>query len=724
MEGASIHRTSTNRLRPRLGLYTVTIGASSFLLFTLELMVGRLLLPRLRGAPGTWNSALVFFQVALVLGYGWASAGRRLGQRGHRVAQFALVASAAVVLPVAIPPSWEPTGSPAAWTLLTLALRIGLPFIALATTSPLLQSWAVGWLPPGRDAYYLFGAGNVGSIAALLAYPTIIEPRLGLAAQARWWSVGYVTLAALLVACAVITRSPRAEPEARVDATEHQVTLADRLRWISLAAVPSALLLGATRHLTVDLAPMALLWVIPLVIYLASFVVAFSRRRPGWLRPASSMLCAVVSLAVAVSISGSPRLVGQLMVLHLLGLAAACTAAHCWLADRRPPPSRLGDFYVAMAVGGALGGLMVALLAPVVFTSVSEYPIALALGASIALLSAGSLRRRRGIVSIAIAAGAAMFVSLRIFHGWLPVGDAATAGAGVAIAGALLARRPRVLAALIVPVVMWASHDPRTMVYRDRSFFGVYRVTINARGDHVLGVGTTTHGIQRQGPADRRRAMAYYHPTTPIGHWFFDHTADGPRSVGVVGLGTGAIAAYGRPGDRVDFYEIDPAVVRIARDPTLFTYLADSDATIEVIVGDGRLELAKADARYDLLLIDAFGSDAIPTHLLTVEAWRLYLDRLRTGGNLVLHLSNRSLDLVPTVARLADELGLVGFVSDGTPNALELDDGAFASTVAVVARSASDLTGYAARTSWRPLSGERHGSLWTDDRIDLFGAIA
>jgi hypothetical protein len=358
----------------------------------------------------------------------------------------------------------------------------------------------------------------------------------------------------------------------------------------------------------------------------------------------------------------------------------------------------------------------------VVFDRVVEYPIAIALAAGLALAAMG--RRALPVTAtLALAAGVATLVAVRSFHGWVPASQAALAAAAVGVVGVALLRRPRLAAAALVPAVLWSAHDPRPALWRDRSFFGVYRVSVNERGDHVLGVGTTTHGVQRQDAADRRRPMSYYHPSAAMGHWFHDHQLDGARTVGVVGLGAGAIAAYGRAGDRIDFYEIDPAVVDIARDPRLFTYLADSPATVRVVVGDGRRALAASSARYDLLLIDAFGSDAIPTHLLTVEAWRVYLDRLAPGGTLELHLSNRSLDLVPVVARLADELGLAGLVTDATPNPLEQADGAFASTVAVVARDVGDLGAMVQRSSWRPLAAVRRGSLWTDDRVDLLGAL-
>lgn len=705
----------------RLGLYALTSALGSYLLFTLELLVGRLLLPRLGGSPGAWNTALVFFQVALLAGYAWAGAGRRIGPAAHRIAQLVLVVAGAALLPVALPGSWVPAPDAPAWsTLGVLTVRIALPFVALATTGPLLQVWATTWLPAGREPYGLYAAGNVGSLLALAAYPTLVEPTLGLRAQARWWAVGYAAFLALLVACATVARLDRSDagrPTAPV------VAWRDRLTWAALAAVPSALLLAVTRHLTVDVAPVALLWVLPLGVYLASFVVAFATGRPAWVRPLAGALTAASVLAVAVSVSGTPRLVGQLMTLHLVAFAAACTAAHCWLADRRPPADAVGSFYLWLAVGGAVGGTAVAVLAPVVFDRVTEYPLALAAAGAIGV---GALGRRRVVVTSALAlvAGVAVLVSMRTFHGWVPMAQAVLAATAAAVVGVAVVRRPRIAAVALVPAVLWSAHDPRPVRWSERTFFGVYRVTVNQRGDHVLGVGTTTHGVQRQDGDERRRPVAYYHPTTPIGHWFYDHQLDGPRHVGVVGLGVGAMAAWGRAGDRFDFFEIDPAMVTLARDPEQFTYLADSEATVDVAVGDGRRLLAdRTDARYDLLLVDAFGSDAIPTHLLTVEALRLYVDRLAPDGTLLLHLSNRSLDLVPVVRRLADELGLAGLYSEGSPSQFEEADGAFASTVAMLTRRPEDLGLTRARSTWHPLTDRPAGSLWTDDRVDVLDAL-
>lgn len=711
------------RVRARIGLYAATSALGSYLLFTLELLVGRLLLPRLGGSPAAWNTALVFFQVALLAGYAWAGAGRRVGAAAHRVAQLVLVVAGAALLPVALPGSWAPSPDAPAWsTLGVLTLRIALPFVALATTGPLLQVWATTWLPEGREPYGLYAAGNLGSLAALAAYPTLVEPSLGLRAQARWWSVGYAVFLVLLAACAVQARLERGAGSATRTGTA-RVGWRDRLAWAGLAAVPSALLLSVTRHLTVDVAPVALLWVLPLGAYLGSYVVAFATRRPRWVRPAAGAACAASAVAVAVSVSGTPRLVGQLMVLHLAAFACACVAAHCWLADRRPRVEALGSFYLWLAVGGAAGGVAVAVAAPVVFDRVTEYPLALAAAGAVGV---GALGRRHVVLTtvLALAGGVGVHAAMRTFHGWVPTSQALLAGAAAAAVGAVVVRRPRLVAVALVPAVLWSAHDPRPVLWRERTFFGVYRVTVNTRGDHVLGVGTTIHGVQRRDEGERQRPMAYYHPTAPIGHWFYDHQREGPRHVGVIGLGVGGMAAWGRPGDRFDFYEIDPVMVDLARDRDLFTYLADSPAAIDIAVGDGRRELAaRTDARYDLLLADAFGSDAVPTHLLTVEALRLYLDRLAPRGTLALHLSNRSLDLVPVVARLADELGLYGIVSDGTPSQMEEADGAFASTVALLARRKEDLGLTVDRSTWRPLAGERRGTLWTDDRIDLLDAL-
>jgi hypothetical protein len=447
-----------------------------------------------------------------------------------------------------------------------------------------------------------------------------------------------------------------------------------------------------------------------------------------------------------VSLTGSVRLLEQLIVLHLATFTAAALVAHAHLARARPAPAHLTTFYVWLAVGGAAGGTLTALVAPLLFRRVWEYPLWLVAALFIAPRPAGL----RWTGAHAVLAGLTVAWAVRVFQGWTPGGVAASLAVaiGVAAAGLTWWRRGRLVyaGALGVLTLLLAGVGDRALVGRGmplvggqvawfgpvdraeltvrRTFFGVYRV-IQASGDkHRLVNGTTTHGEQWMADgAARAEPRSYYHRSSPIGQWFTARE-DGPaRSVALVGLGSGTMAAYGRPGDRLDFYEIDPEVVDIARDPRLFTYLADAKADTEVVLGDARLQLAATDRRYDLIVLDAFGSDAIPTHLMTKEAVELYLQRLEPGGAIAFHISSRTFDLAPPLARIAEDLGLAGAHQNHSPGAALGADGAYATEYVLLAPDAGDVEPELASGRWLPLDGFRHGPIWTDDFVDLLSAF-
>ena len=699
-------------------LFALTSFWASGLLFAVQPMVARLLLPRLGGSAAVWNTAMVFFQATLLVGYLVAHLGLRHMPMGvHRFAHLGLLAAAAAVLPVAVPSSWSPPdGNPAAWTFLVLAVVVGLPFLALATMSPTLQRWlAATDHPSGSDPYYLYGAGNAGSFLALLAYPLLLEPAAGVAAQTRWWATGYGVLVVLTAASALVAHSRRrTAPVAAAADRLTRPTSKQALRWTAVAAVPSALLLGVTRHLATDVASIPLLWVVPLAIYLLTFVVAFSPRRPR-LGPGAAAVA--TALAVPALLGWAGPVLGASLghvvvgVVALAAFAAVSLAAHRRLWDERPPADDLTSFYVWVSVGGVVGGAAAALVAPVLFDSVVEFPLALAAG--LAVLPAATAEPGRGAVLARIAVGIAGALLL--------VTGNAVGVLGIAVwAGAVFRRSPKAGAVVLAAVVaLVTTVGTPGLLRRDRTFYGVSQVH-EENGARVLQSGTTVHGVQRTDPERARDPLAYYTRSGPIGQLFeaVHATRVQALDVGVVGLGAGSLAAYARPGDRMTFYEIDPAVVSIAEDPSLFTYLRDTAGAVDVEVGDGRLLLERAEGRsYDVLVLDAFSSDAIPLHLLTRESFAVYRDHLADGGVLAIHVSSRFFQLAPQVAALAADAGL---------DALELEDDAVADPLAqpshwVVATADDSLLDDLRAAGWT--APEPAAEVWTDDRADLLATL-
>ncbi len=671
---------------------TALFAAASFLgsalLFLIEPMIAKMVLPYFGGSPMVWNTSTLVFQLLLLAGYVYTHVTtRRLGPRRQPWLHLALLLPALLALPVALPddPAPPPDGEPTIWLLRVLLVAIGLPFAVLATTGPLLQRW-FSWSAHRRadDPYFLYAASNAGSVVGLLGYPFLIEPRVGLGDQARWWSLAYVVFALLIVSCgAVATAAHRrtaaqaitdgAIPEALGEAAE-PVPAASRvtqLAWVGLAFLPSSLMLGVSTHVSTDIAAIPLFWTVPLAVYLATFIVAFarsSRRRPV----APAAVAAILTIPALLNILGewSPP-VWLSITVHLLTLAAVGVAAHGALAAARPPAAQLTRFYLLIAVGGALGGLLNGFLAPVVFDRPMEYPLALAL------------------------------VPLLLLPG----------GRAIDVVRAPMATVSAVTLGVVISLLLFGS----PVIERDRTFYGSYRVT-GTTNRHFLYHGTTLHGWEILRGKNAGEPTSYYTRRSPIGQ-VLEAYADQPSfdRVAFVGMGVGTLAAYGRPGQRMDFYEIDPAIVRMAQDRDLFRYLRRSKADLRVIVGDGRLELARSRSSYGLIVLDAFSSDAIPAHLLTIEALREYRRKLRPGGLLAFHISNRHLELAPVLAAQARELGLEGIDREDSRTS-ELGT---ASHWVVLAEDRRDLEPLRQLPLWLPLKPEPGVRAWTDDYSSL-----
>lgn len=602
----------------------LTVFLSAFLLFLVQPIIAKLILPRFGGSVAVWATCLVFFQAALLLGYAFAhQLVRRDHSRAWRYAHVALLLGSLALLPIVPVTPWPGAqGQDPAWQILgLLALTIGLPFTLLAMTSPLLQAWRAGH---SRNPYRLFAVSNGASLAALLAYPWLVEPWLPASTQGVAWSAAYA--AYVLALCAIsLRRRPAARSPAPADLPAPGWPRL--LGWFALAALGSYVLVALTNHLTQNIPSFPMMWVLPLVIYLLSFTVCFDADR--WTPPRVwrlGMLLALAAMCLLLLQERQIRNIGWEIGGFLLGLFVVCMYCHGELARSRPAASQLTHFYLAVSAGGVAGGALVALGAPALLHGYFEVEIGLV------LLAAALLWR-----------------SWRQGRGWV-------AAAALVLVGTALTTVKRVDDAL----------DEVTAL--SRNFYGVVRVREYGRDnpqahERVLIHGSIMHGQQFLAPQFLRRPTSYYAANSGVGR-LLRSLDDRPIAVGAVGLGVGTIAAYGKAGDRYRFYEIDDAVVRSAREH--FSFIADSPASVEVAVGDGRLLLQQdAERRFDVLVVDAFSGDSIPVHLLTREAVELYRQRLAPGGVIAIHVSNSHLELAPVVAGIAAELGLqVAYIAD------------------------------------------------------------
>jgi len=626
-------------------LFAAAAFASAFLIFLVQPLVGKRILPWFGGVPAVWTLCLAFYQTALFVGYAYAHGLIRFARPAHQLPVHAGVFAAALLaLPVLPPDRWRPTGSedPSAAILAMLCVHVAPPFVALAATGPLVQAWFAR-RHPTRSPYPLYAVSNAGSFLALFAYPFLVEPRLSVSVTGRWWSLAFVATAAAVLACAALARrgAPAGRATAAVGAGTAASGAARVALWLALPGCAVVILMAVTNALTLDIAGIPFLWVIPLGVYLASFVLCFGSgrvyRRVPWLLVAALPLAATWLIGT-VDMQGSQQireLASRVQIqipVHVLSLLGACMVLHGELHRLRPPASSLTAFYLCVSAGGALGGIFVGVLAPRLFDDYRE--LALGFGLGWLLFLAACWQDPRG---------------------WLSPSAPRWRWALVLV-----------LTALLLPVAVQRQfRRPAQVVHQERGFFGVLRVTHLVGGpggeQRQLSNGTTLHGVQF--PSAPRLPTLYYGVQTGIGLALGLRDPGVQTSVAVVGLGIGTLAAYGRPEDRMRFYEIDPAVIRVARDERFFSYLAQSRAQVETVEGDARISLAAERARgepprFDFLIVDAFSSDAIPMHLVTREALGLYLDALLPQGLLAFHVSNHHFDLVPVLARLADSAGL------------------------------------------------------------------
>ncbi len=679
-----------------LVLFGTTLFLSALLLFSVQPLFAKMVLPLLGGSPAVWSVAMVFFQAMLLAGYAYAHAIVRFASlTAGFIIQIAVLAIAVIWLPFQIAPGFDqaPESGVAFWLLALFFVSIGMPFFAVSANAPLLQAWfSRTGHRHAHDPYFLYGASNLGSFFALLSYPVLFEPAFSVSEQAQLWFAGYAALGLGVVLCGIVVRSL---PSGRAGAAGQNEpakatprpapTTPLRLTWIALASVPSGLLVAVTAHISTNVAAAPFLWVIPLALFLLTFVITFQRRpviRHIWMRAALP----VTTVAASVTLMGYlPIGIVAETAIHLIAFFVAAMVCHGELVARRPDVAHLTEFYLAMSLGGVLGGAFTTLLSPVIFTRVLEYPILI--GA--AMLALPEMR-------------------------------------------ALIRSRPLIVApaVLVVAIALWSGG--RNVIDRERSFFGVVTVSTSADGQYtILTHGTTIHGAQRTvdaaPDAGRPEPLTYYTAEGPLsatvtGHR--DHLGR-PINVGIVGLGAGSLACYAGKGDSWRYYEIDPAVVRVAADPRRFRFLSTCTPDAPIIVGDARLTVMREpDGLFDVLVVDAFSSDAIPVHLMTREAIAGYMAKLAPGGILVMHISNRYMELRSVLAAIAagENLAGAGLLQHRSPE----DSKALRNTThaVVLARSLADIE-HLVNGGWQPFDAESASGVraWTDDYSNIIAAI-
>jgi spermidine synthase len=750
--------------------FAVATFLSAALLFMVQPMAGKILLPLLGGSPAVWNTCMVFFQLVLLAAYGYAHV---LATRFS--GRFQVLLHVAIMLIVAsLPPppidvgAPGPADGPQAWLVKTLVLTVGLPFFTIAGLAPLLQSWfsRIAW-QGSRDPYPLYAASNTGSIAGLLAYPLVVEPWLTRSGQFAAWTWGFRLLAITVGLCGwlLATRGGDRDVASGGEGTDTKTVsgLSQRAFWCLLAGVPSSLVLGVTQLLATDVASIPLLWVIPLTLYLATYVLAFSPRIQVTSRTWGMLAVPTLLGVVWLMLDGSTSPLWLIFFVHLANFFLLAMCCHKRLEESRPAADQLTTFYFCISLGGLIGGLFSTLIAPRIFTTIAEYPIAL--GVACLLRPPEPAERatkpaawRQWLLLMCICV--AVVWALPSLHTWLKYGGlgwlASSSAPAAAVIGALTPHVIVYTATVLIPCaallasLRWRRGPTFALLvtaltlattffgvgrtlYRERTFFGVLRVSDSQSGLwHVLTHGSTTHGVESTTGSKRLMPTSYYHPTGPVGSLVRALHADQHfKNFAVIGLGVGTLAAYCVPGTEADFFEIDSAVIRIAENPAFFSYLTDMrnrpGTAIRTHHNDGRLGMAETpDDTFDLVVVDAFSSDAIPTHLITLEAIAIYAQKCRPHGIVAFNISNRHFELRPVLADIGASLGMTaGFMLDDMISPAARADGKHASLWVALTKTPEDFaTLVRENPAWQPLRGTPQGPhCWTDDYSSVLGVL-
>lgn len=718
-----------------IAIFSVTSFLSAALLFCIEPMFSKMVLPVLGGTSAVWSVAMVVFQGLLLAGYVYAWAiTTKLSLRTALYVHLGVLIAASFFLPVAMTTllGAPPTQDIAPWLIALFLISIGMPFFAVAANAPLLQAWFAR-TPESGNPYFLYRASNFGSFVVLLSYPIVIEPLWGLSSQSRLWTMGYALLALGIAACGVFTLASGKFTEIARTPVARSVGWRDRGAWTVLGLIPSGLLVAVTAHISTDVASAPLLWIAPLALYLLTFVLAFSDRPVIPLKVLLAIQPFTLAL-LAVLLFWDPVLNWGLSLFgHLAAFFVAAMVCQTLLYQRRPDAGNLTEFYVWMSFGGVLGGIFAALIAPAIFNTILEYPL-LMLAAFAVRPDLRGVAAKTWLTEISFVAVAAVVITIAY-----AMSEAHHAGSGLPIyATAVIAsaallpflpRKPVIVLSLAAILFAVTGFFPpgQNIVYRGRSFFGVYKV-LDQDGYHLFFHGTTAHGAEQVHDAKGRALtgtpdpLAYYYRGGALGNAVEAARAvHSLHRVAAVGLGIGSMSCYRRPGEDWTFYELDPLVVRIAQDRSLFRSLAVCAPGVPVVVGDARLTLKSAPADTDVLILDAFTSDSVPVHLLTREAFALYKSKLSPHGVIVFHISNRNLELADVVAASAAANGMVSAVHYAQTKATRSRK--FSPEVVVVARSNADRAALKLGRDWTPAKPQPGFRTWTDDYSNILGVL-
>ncbi|WP_108483363.1 fused MFS/spermidine synthase [Oceaniglobus ichthyenteri] len=727
-----MHTTDTPARTHRISLtpvlFTTTIFLSASLLFFVQPLFAKIVLPQIGGAPAVWTTAMLFFQSVLIGGYLYAHLlTRYVPVRAQMACHITIWALALLFLPLSVPDGWsyDASGSATWQTLLLFAAGVGVPFAVLSANAPLIQRWyGTSGGPSADDPYFLYGASNLGSLIALLAFPLVAEPWLGADRIGTGWMYGFMALGGFLMLSGLCARGSVtcAPKRAALPLTLRQIGI-----WLVLAFVPSSLMLAATTKIATDIGSIPMVWVVPLALYLLSFVFTFTQRPvfgAGVLRIGYLAALAVLGLIFTKVFGAHLSWFGVgALIASFFAVALFC---HGRLYDTRPEAAHLTVFYLIMSVGGALGGLFNSIIAPALFDGLYEGGVTTLIAALLVL--SGRMKLSPQVAGMGVLVGLGAVLPIIVAVESFGVKDATMLSLGlVALIGcvALLLRKTLLAAAIAAATLtlVGATFIPDTTHFRDRSFFGTHQVS-DEGALRLYSNGTTVHGAQRLADFDGQRPepLYYYHKNGPMAQVMTSDIGQAATSVGIVGLGVGSLACYALPHQEWQFYEIDRVVDRVARNPDYFTFMSHCAANAPTHLGDARVVLAQQkDARYDILVIDAYSSDSVPVHLTTHEAMELYLSRLNPGGVLVYHISNRYYAIHRPLARSAAALGLAARIQH-YPGKSAQDPADSPSRVVMFARHDADLGQMAGDGRWAPLTsdGER---VWTDNYANLLSIL-
>ena len=765
----------------RAVLFSITLLLSSFLLFLVQPMVGRMLLPSLGGTPAVWNGCMLFFQATLLAGYAWAHYGpRRLGTRNHLLIHLSMLGVVCLILPIQLWSGWSVPvdGNPMGWLLGQLLLCVGAPFFVVSSNAPLLQRWfsISGDDGDNNEPWFLYAISNVGSLAALIGYPLVFERWFGLTDQGLFWMGGFLTLVILFAACAwqVLKRPTTADSAGKKADHQPAVPIAwkPRLHYIALAAIPSSLMLGVTTVVSTEVGSFPLMWSIPLALYLMTFVFVFARRQlipHTWMIRLMPLMLLLMPMMAIADMGHNPMV---MIGVHFATFFVVSMVCHGELSRLRPDVSQLTEFYLLMSIGGVVGGIVNSLLAPMLFSGTIEYPLAL-IAACFAVPTMHSLLKSSPpCTERTDAAAKPLLISSNLI---VPIVIAVLL-LTFALSANLLASTPDTVHRMIVfgvPAILCFTlvSTPRRfaigyamvaigcpllleqgdLICQHRGFFGVNKVTEDPEANfRMLINGRTLHGMQRIDQTENPDPLSYYHADGPVGDMFALFGNDQKR-IAAVGLGVGSLAAWSEPGQRFDFFEIDPVVYRLASDPEYFNYLSTARGDVQVILGDARIQLeairkqniespqrtvsldrisghgqqaSESDSRYDLIMLDAFGSDAVPIHLITTEAIELYLDLLADDGMLMMHVSSKFIDLVPVAAAFGEQMNLAVAQKYHRPsNDAIKTEGIMPSRYLILSRNRDLVESFVdSDREWQWLPDDRK-LLWTDEHANVLDAM-